>query len=103
MEKKKQKTFDDLEFTTSPFSERDEQAKLEFENGYGVRVTNCDTYNPEEPDLLFRIAVTKDDRMCWEKSLPIVTIAGECSPEQVTEIMKQVQELKRNPLKEGDK
>lgn len=89
------KTFEDLEFeqlNDAPFMVG-KKARMDFENGYGVSVVSH-TYSYGGKDGLFEIAVLdKDGELTYDT--PVTNnVIGYLNPEDVTEIMEQVQELK---------
>lgn len=91
------KTFDDLEFDVHParfsmFGKFSEQARMDFDNGYGVSViTGSGAYSDNEHP--YEVAVMKDGSLCYDTDITDDVI-GYCDTQKVTDIMKQVQELK---------
>jgi len=89
------KTFEDLEFNVHPNSlfGFNGQAKMDFDNGYGVSVITGEyAYTSElEP---YEIAILHDGIITYDTHISDDVI-GYCTQEKVTEIMKQVQELKK--------
>jgi len=86
------KTFNDLKFnrTTTSLGFMD-RARFQFPNGYGISVIRC-TYSYEGDEGLYECAVLKDNRLCYDT--PITNdVIGYCDEKEVTEIMKQIQEL----------
>lgn len=87
------KTFKDLQFI--PHSIEGIQAKEFFNNGYGISVVKSSfSYGGNEG--FYECAVLKGNkysfRICY--TTPITDdVIGWCTPEKVTEIMKQIQEL----------
>lgn len=88
------KTFNDLEFTQhSQYPLLDQQALMDFPNGYGISVVtgehayaNTNTYE---------VAVLNNDALCYDT--PITDdVVGHCTESKVTEIMKQIQKLKKS-------
>ena len=67
------------------------QAKVEFDNGYGVSVVRgFGTYGAE--DGLYELAVTKNGRLCYDT--PITDdVLGYLSPEDVERYMRMVRKL----------
>ena len=94
----KYKTFNDLKFHTDshPFGSMS-RAKLFFPNGYGVSVIiGSFSYGGDEG--LYECAVLKgkegDSKLCYDT--PITNdVIGYCDEDKVTEIMKQIQDLKK--------
>lgn len=86
------KTFEDIEFEKHPYFEDGVIGKLNFDNGYGVSVVNgIGDYTNSSAE--YEVAIFKNDNFCY--SIPIADdVIGYCSSKVVTEIMKQVQELK---------
>ena len=82
------KTFEDLNFKPIPIGK---QARLDFENGYGVSVViGAYTYGGDRG--LYELAVMVDGDVCYDT--PVTDdVEGSLSPEQVTELMCQVQKL----------
>ena len=91
------KTFKDLKFVTdsNPFGSMS-RAREFFSNGYGVSVI-IGTFSYGGDEGLYECAVLKgnkhDSSLCYDT--PITNdVIGYCTPEKVTEIMKQIQNLK---------
>ena len=85
------KTFKDLEFKTHPNSPYFmHQARMDFENGFGISVVNGQgAYSSEgtyEVGVLFEGALTYDTHITND-------VIGHLSPKEITEIMKDIQEL----------
>lgn len=95
------KTFKDLEFKAHPHDVNGRQAKMIFENGYGISVVRFKMYGDffgsyTNNESEWEIAVLKGNEKNWELdySTPITEdVCGYLSAEEVTEIMKQIQEL----------
>lgn len=88
----KKKTFDDLVFEVgSSYSFTDGHARFHFDNGYGISViTGGMSYTTSGT---YEIAVLKDGRICYDT--PITNdVIGHLSPDEVTEIMLKIQNLK---------
>ena len=86
------KTFNDLEFNELDSFYNGVQARVIFENGYGASVVKHD-YSYGGKDGLYELAVIKDDDLCY--TTPVTTdVEGYLSEEDVTELLKQIQELK---------
>ncbi len=95
---KQYKTFNDLKFhiDSYPFGSMSE-AKLFFPNGYGVYVTiGAFSYGADEG--LYECAVLKgkegNSELCYDTPITDCEI-GYCDEDKVTEIMKQIQDLKK--------
>jgi len=85
------KTFKDLEFKNHPNPSFSTQATMNFDNGYGASVING--YGAYCNDDTYEVAVLFEDKLCY--STPITNdVIGYQSEEEVSEIMKQVQQLK---------
>lgn len=86
------KTFNDLEFNELDSFYNGVQARVIFENGYGASVVKHD-FSYGGKDGLYELAVIKDDDLCY--TTPVTTdVEGYLSEEDVTELLKQIQELK---------
>jgi len=88
------KKFEDLEFKMlddAPYMVG-KQAKLQFDNGFGVSVVSH-TFSFGGKDGLFEVAVLdKDGKLTYETSVTNDVI-GYLEPHEVSEIMEQVQSL----------
>ncbi len=88
------KTFKDLEFKPHAIAGMgfDTQAKLDFDNGYGISViTGHAAYG--DGDAHYEVAVSKGDHLCYDT--PITEdVIGHQTAADVDVIMKQIQELK---------
>jgi hypothetical protein len=86
------KTFNDLEFKDMDSFYNGVQARVLFENGYGASVVKHE-FSYGGKDGLYELAVTKDEDLCYDT--PVTNdVEGYLSPEEVTELLKQIQELK---------
>lgn len=93
------KTFQDLVFERHPIAidslpdyKDAKQAVLVFDNGYGVSVLIGRCFYSNGIDT-YEVAVMKDGRICY--STPITDdVIGRLTDEQVSDVMKQIQELK---------
>ncbi len=93
------KTFQDLVFErhtvaidTLPDYKDAKQAVLDFDNGYGISVIIGRCFYSNGIDT-YEVAVMKEGSICY--STPITDdVIGRLTTEQVTEVMKQIQELK---------
>ena len=91
------KTFNDLVFGAhpSPFF-GGKRAELNFDNKYGVSViTGGGAYATE--DKTYELAVLKYDKITYSTNITN-DVLGHQTPEEVTEIMKRIQELNENSL-----
>jgi hypothetical protein len=89
------KTFQDLEFeqiNDAPFMVG-KKTRMHFDNGYGVSVVSH-SHSYGGRDGLYEIAVLdSDDKLTYDT--PVTNdVIGYLSEEDVTDVMKQVQELK---------
>ena len=87
------KKFEDLDFKklTDQFMSG-VQARMMFENGFGVSVVSH-TYSYGGKDGLFEIAVLDEDG-CLTYNTPVTNdVIGYLNPDEVTDIMEQVQKL----------
>ena len=89
------KTFQDLEFikiNDAPFMVG-KKSRMHFDNGFGVSVVSH-TYSYGGKNGLFEIAVLdKDGNLTYDT--PVTNdVIGYLTEEDVTDVMKQVQELK---------
>jgi len=88
------KKFEDLEFKKIENNsfQTGVVSRMMFENGFGVSVVSH-TYSYGGKDGLFEVAVLdKDDNLTYETSVTNDVI-GYLNPDEVTEIIKQVQSL----------
>lgn len=85
------KTFKDLEFKTHKTIGYSTQARLDFNNGYGISViTGYRAYT--DIDAPYEIAVMKNKKLCYTTVITDNVLAKQ-SEEDVTEIMSQIQGL----------
>lgn len=89
------KTFKDLEFKKHPnalgfYGTFKTQARLDFENGYGVSVITGGYGNDSAP---YELAVMKDGVICSDTYITD-DVLGWLTDLEVTEIMRKVQKLK---------
>ncbi len=92
------KTFQDLVFErhriatdSLPDYKDAKQAILDFDNGYGISVIIGRCFYSNGIDT-YEVAVMKGDSICY--STPITDdVMGRLTAEQVTEIMKQIQDI----------
>ena len=87
------KKFEDLEFDklTDPFMSG-VRSRMMFENGFGVSVVSH-TYSYGGKDGLFEVAVLDKDGDLTYNTAVTNDVIGYLKPEEVTEIMEQVQNL----------
>lgn len=103
MKQEKYKTFKDLvfepwgkrhglELTTALGRHFHTQAVMEFPNGYSVSVLHGEQFYSD--DNTYEVAVMKDNNVVYPANIcPDGDVLGWQTREQVTEIMKKVQEL----------
>ena len=85
------KRFEDLEFNAHPSSPYfGQQARMDFDNGFGISVVNGQGAYCTEGT--YEIAVMKDGEITYDTHITNDVI-GHLSPEEITEIMKDIQEL----------
>jgi hypothetical protein len=86
------KTFKDLEFKELDSFYNGVQCRIQFDNGYGASVVKHD-YSYGGKDGLYELAVLKSDNICYDT--PVTSdVEGYLSEDEVTELLKQIQELK---------
>ncbi len=87
------KKFEDLEFDklTDPFMSG-VRSRMMFENGFGVSVVSH-TYSYGGKDGLFEVAVLDEDGGLTYDTPVTNDVVGYLNPDEVTEIMEQVQNL----------
>ena len=87
------KTFDDLEFRPHPYGEG-VVSQIVFDNGYGASVV-CNEISYGSKKGLYELAVLdKDGKLTYDT--PITDdVVGYLSPEQVTEYLFRIQDLKK--------
>jgi len=86
------KTFNDLEFKELDSFYNGVQSRTYFDNGYGVSVVKHE-YSYGGKDGLYELAVLKGDELCYDTSITS-DVEGYLSEDDVTELLKQIQELK---------
>ena len=85
------KTFDDLVFDTSETGW--ERARRQFENGYGVSVVRNDPFSYGGGSGYWELAVLDSfGNITYETSIT-EDVEGWLTPDKVTDLMRQVQEL----------
>ena len=87
------KKFEDLEFDklTDPFMSG-VRSRMMFENGFGVSVVSH-TYSYGGKDGLFEVAVLDEDGNLTYNTPVTNDVVGYLNPDEVTEIMEEVQNL----------
>jgi len=87
------KKFEDLEFDklTDPFMSG-VRSRMMFENGFGVSVVSH-TYSYGGKDGLFEVAVLDEDGDLTYNTPVTNDVIGFLNPDEVTEIMEEVQKL----------
>ena len=89
------KTFEDLEFeqlNDAPYMVG-KKSRTHFDNGYGVSVVSH-THSYGGRDGLYEVAVLDKDGLLTYETPVTSDVIGYLSEEDVTDVMKQVQELK---------
>jgi hypothetical protein len=88
------KKFEDLEFKKIENNsfQTGVVSRMIFENGYGVSVIS-NTYSYGGKDGLFEVAVLDEDGDLTYNTSVTNDVIGYLNPDEVTEIMKQVQSL----------
>lgn len=89
------KTFKHLKFKPHPANypgcDDGTQARMDFPNGYGVSVITGSMFY-STPDTPYELAILKNGRLCYDT--PITDdVLGYLTKKEVTEVMKQVQNL----------
>ena len=89
------KTFEDLEFeqlNDAPYMVG-KKSRMHFDNGFGVSVVSH-THSYGGRDGLYEVAVLDKDGLLTYETPVTSDVIGYLSEEDVTDVMKQVQELK---------
>jgi hypothetical protein len=86
------KTFKDLEFIELDQYMNGVAARIMFKNGYGVSVV-CHSFSYGGKNGLYELAVLNTDGEITYDTDVTNDVIGHLTPEQVTEIMKQIQAL----------
>jgi len=86
------KTFDDLDFIKLDQHMNGVQARTMFENNYGVSVV-CHAFSYGGNDGLYEIAVLGEDGNLTYDTPVTDNVMGYLSKDDVSDVMKQVQEL----------
>lgn len=86
------KTFDDLEFRPHPYGEG-VVSQIMFDNGYGASVVRHESSYGGQKGLYELAVLDKDGKLTYDT--PITDdVVGYLSPEQVTEYLFRIQDLK---------
>ena len=89
------KTFEDLEFeqlNDAPYMVG-KKSRMHFDNGFGVSVVSH-THSYGGRDGLYEVAVLDKDGVLTYETPVTSDVIGYLSEEDVTDVMKQIQELK---------
>jgi hypothetical protein len=86
------KAFKDLEFVEHPSHIGGVQARIQFENGYGVSVVKTN-YSYGGKDGLYELAVLSEDGEITYNTGITDDVMGYLSPEDVTDVMSKIQAL----------
>ena len=84
------KNFNDLEFTGHPYGGA--KASMDFDNGYGVSVITGIEWYSNGTHLDYELAIVKGSELVYG-DLTNGDVLGYLSKDDVTDIMKKVQEL----------
>ena len=89
------KTFEDLEFEQLNYAPYmvGKKSRMHFDNGFGVSVVSH-THSYGGRDGLYEVAVLDKDGVLTYETPVTSDVIGYLSEEDVTDVMKQVQELK---------
>ena len=85
------KTFKDLNFVTHPNNLEGLQARMDFKNNYGVSVVKFNGSYGSQDDL-WEVGIMYEKRLTYSTHITN-DVLGWQTEENVTEIMKQVQNL----------
>lgn len=85
------KDFNDLVFKVHPVFAGGYQSRFEFDNGYGVSVVNGQGSYVNGPNQ-YEVAILKNGDLCYDTHITD-DVLGYNTPEEVSRIMKQCQEL----------
>ena len=88
------KTFDDLEFkgVSYDLSGGGVRACMQFDNGYHISVVK-NTFSYGGPEVLYEAAVLNRDGSLAYDTPVTDDVIGHLTPEEVTDVMRQIQEL----------
>jgi len=84
------KTFNDLNFQKHPIIPFGQHAEMEFKNGYGISVVNG--RGAYSRTGTYEVAVLYNGDLCYNTDITD-DVLGYQTPEQVTEVMRRIQEL----------
>ena len=86
------KTFKDIVFKTNPMgADFGIVSRTKFDNGYEASVVKSE-HSYGGKDGLYELAIFKDDEICYDT--PITDdVIGYLRPEDVTDVMKKIQQL----------
>lgn len=87
------KTFDDLEFKPHPYA-GGVVSRIMFDNGYGASVVSIEISYGSKKGLYELAVLDKDGKLTYDTPITDDDVVGYLSPEQVTEILIQIQDLK---------
>ena len=88
------KTFDDLVFKQHAVDKTGKHARITFDNGYGISVLSGGEHF-YTADGTYEVGVLKNDFIYY--GTPITDdVSGYQTPEQITEIMKEIQSYTQN-------
>ena len=86
------KTFNDLEFKEHSHHSKGKQARMDFENGFGVSVIITPfSYGGDRG--LYELAVFKDGKIHYDNKVANGDVVGYLREEDVTDAMKVVQKF----------
>ena len=86
------KTFKDLEFVEHPNHIEGVQARIQFDNGYGVSVV-CSPYTYGGDKGLYELAVLDSEGNLTYATSVTDDVIGYLRPEDVTDVMEKIQQL----------
>jgi hypothetical protein len=86
------KTFKDLEFVEHPNHIEGVQARIQFDNGYGVSVV-CSPYTYGGDNGLYELAVLDSEGHLTYATSVTDDVIGYLRPEDVTDVMAKIQQL----------
>jgi hypothetical protein len=87
------KTFKDLVFNPHPNKMGGVQARMDFDNGYGVSVIQT-PYSYGGDKGLYELAVFKDDSIHYENSVANGDVVGRLNEDEVTKLIQEVEDFK---------
>jgi len=86
------KTFKDLKFSEHPNHPSGIQARMDFDNGYGVSVV-CTPYTYGGDKGLYELAVFKDGHIHYDNKVAMGDVVGYLRSEDVTDAMLLIQKF----------